>query len=378
VSLASASAVQPKGFWRLAASSGVIIIVFYIFGQAPVYSLLPLKVSSVMEDIQTPGKLNDRARARMRVGYYENLVGGVRQNPELLRIYNKQPAGWSAWQRGTKRTTGNMLEYEMVPNIETTFKTRKLTTNRWGMRDRSYDLVAPADRHRIAILGASAVFGSGVADEEVFETVLEGMLNNDQPYKDRVEFEILNFSKFARVALQQVMVLESKVVRFKPDIMMLFVHRNEARRGLETLARLIKNNVDIPYPFIQSVINRAGVDSEMSKHEIEKRLQPYADELLADTYQAIASICRGHGIVPVWVFMPITYERLEDADIAGHMATARAAGFDVLSLRDVYDEYEPDELNVAAWDEHPNAFAHKLVADRLSVMIKKEFINESN
>jgi D-alanyl-lipoteichoic acid acyltransferase DltB (MBOAT superfamily) len=378
VSLASASAEQPKGFWRLAVSSGLIIIVFYIFGLAPVYSLLPLKVSTAMENIQFPGKLNDRALARMRVGYYENLVGGVRQNPELLRIYNKQPAGWSVWQRGTKHATGNMLEYEMVPNIETTFKTKKLTTNRWGMRDRNYDLVAPADMHRIAILGASSVFGSGVEDEEVFETVLEGMLENDQTYKDRAKFEILNFSKFARVALQQVMVLEDKVVRFKPDTMMLFVHQNEARRGLETLVRLIRDNVAIPYPFIQSIINRAGVDSEMSKHEIEKRLYPYADELLTNTYQAITSICRDHGIVPVWVFMPITYERLEAADIAGHMAIAEGAGFVVLSLRDVFDEYEADELNVAVWDEHPNAFAHKLVADRLFAMIIKGFFNEPN
>jgi hypothetical protein len=374
VSMASAPSVQAKGFWRLAVSSGLIIIVLYIFGQAPVYSLLPLKLSSVMEDIQTPGKLNERALTRMRVGYYENLVGGVRQNPELMRIYTERPAGWSVWQRGTKRATGNMLEYEMAPNIETTFKNKKVTTNYWGMRDRYYDLVAPADTHRIAILGASAVFGSGVEDEEVFETVLEGRLDNDQPYENNVEFEILNFSKFARVALQQVMVLESKVVRFKPDTMMLFVHRNEARRGLETLARLVKNNVDLPYPFIQSVINRAGVDSEMSRHEIEKRLQPYTDELLANTYQAIVSICRDHGIVPVWVFMPITSER-HDVDIAGHVAIAEAAGFVALSLGDVYDEYEPDELHVAVWDDHPNAFAHKLIADRLYTMIKKGLIS---
>jgi D-alanyl-lipoteichoic acid acyltransferase DltB (MBOAT superfamily) len=378
ISSASVSSVQPKGFWRLAVSSGVIIIVCYILGQASVYSKMPLKISSVMEDIQTQGKLNDRAVARMRLGYYENLVGGVRQNPELMRIYDEQPANWSVWQPGSKRATGNMLEYEMAPNFATTFKEKKLTTNRWGMRDRNYDLAALADTHRIAILGASAVFGSGVADDDVFEAVLEGMLNNDQPYKDGVEFEILNFSKFARVALQQVMVLESKVVRFKPDTMMLFVHRNEARRGLELLARIVKNNIDVPYPFIQSVIDRAGVDSEMSRFEIEKRLLPYADELLAGTYQAIASVCREHEIVPVWVFMPITNERLEDADIAEHMAVAEATGFVVISLNDVYDEYEPDELYVAAWDDHPNALAHKLIADRLYVIIKKELFKEPN
>jgi hypothetical protein len=378
LSSTSVSSVQPKGFWRLAVLSGLTIVICYILGHASVYSMMPLKVSSVMDDIQTRGKLNDRALAWKRLGYYENLVGGVRQNPELLDMYKEQPADWSVWPPGSKRATGNMLEYEMMPNLEANFKNKKVTTNSWGMRDRNYDLRAPADSHRIAILGASAVFGSGVTDEEVFETVLEGMLNNDESYKDRVEFETLNFGKYARVALQQVFVLENKIVRFKPDTMMLFVHHNEARRGLETLARIVKNNIDVPYPFIQSVIDRAGVDSEMSKFEIEKRLLPYEDELLADTYQAIASICRDHEIVPVWVFMPITYERLVDADIAGHMATAEAAGFVVLSLRDVYEEYEPDELYVAAWDDHPNAFAHKLVADRLYEMIKNELFKGSN
>jgi len=378
ISSTSVSSVQPKGFWQLATSSGLIIIVLYVFGHESVYSMMPLKISSVMEDIQTPGKLNDRAKARMRLGYYENLVGGVRQNPELMRIYKEQPAGWSVWQRGTKHATGNMLEYEMAANIDTTFKNRRVTTNRWGMRDRNYDLTVPAGTHRIAILGASAVFGSGVADDEVFEAVLEDMFENDQTDKERAEFEILNFSKFARVALQQVMVLDSKVVRFKPDTLMLFVHHNEARRGLETLARLVKNDVDLPYPFIQSVIGHAGVNNEMSIYEIEKRLLPYTDELLAGTYQAIADICRDHGIVPVWVFMPITNERLDNTDITGHMATAEAAGFVVLSLRDVYDEYEPDDLYVAAWDDHPNTFAHKLIADRLYMMITKELFEETN
>ncbi len=373
-----ASSVQQKGFWRLAASSGLTIIIVYALGHASVYSMMPSKIISVIDDIRTPGKLNDRAVAQMRMGYYENLVGGIRQNPELMRVYKEQPANWSLWQPGSKRQTGNMLENEMMPNIETIFKNKKLATNRWGMRDRNYDLAAPADTYRIAVLGASAVFGSGVADEEVFENVLEGMLNDDKLYTDRVDYEILNFSKFARVALQQVMVLESKVVRFKPDTMMLFVHQSEARRGLELLARIVKNNVGVPYPFIQSIIDRAGVNSEMSRYEIEKRLLSYKDELLADTYKAIANICLENEIVPVLVFLPITYERLKEADIDAHLATAEAAGFVALSLRDVYDGYGPDELYVAAWDDHPNAFAHKLIADQLHVMIKKEVFDELN
>ena len=380
VSLSSGAAppIQAGGFWRSAVSSGLIIITCYMLGQASVYSQMPLKISSVMEDLQTPGKLNERALARMRLGYYENLVGGVRQNPELLRIYKEQPADWSVWQPGSIRETGNMLEYEMAPNLQTIFKNKKVTTNRWGMRDRNYELAAPPETYRIAILGASATFGSGVADEEVFEAVLEGMLNKNPPNEDDINFEILNFSKYARVALQQVQVLQDKVVRFKPDTIMLFVHTNEARRGVETLGRLVKNHIDIPYPFIQSVIDRSGINSEMSKYEIEKLLLPYKDELLAGTYRAIVSICHDHDIVPVLVFLPLTYERLKDTDIAADRAAAEAAGFAVFSLMDIYDGYKPEKLRVTAWDDHPNAFAHKLIADRLDAMIKNELLKRPN
>jgi hypothetical protein len=46
-------------------------------------------------------------------------------------------------------------------------------------------------------------------------------------------------------------------------------------------------------------------------------------------------------------------------------------------MRDVFDEYQADALNVAVWDEHPNAFAHKLFADRLFAMTIKGFFNEN-
>ena len=174
------------------------------------------------------------------------------------------------------------------------------------------------------------------------------------------------------------MVLQKKVVRFKPDAIMLVVHTNEARRGVETLARLVERNVDIPYPFMQSVIDRAGVNSEMSNYAIEKLLLPYKDDLLIGTYKSIVSICHEHDIVPVLVFLPFTYERLNDADIAANMAVAKAAGFTVLSLRDIYDGYTADELRVAAWDDHPNALGHRLIADRLYAMISNELLNRPN
>ena len=151
-----------------AAFSGVIIITCFLVGQASVYSEMPATMSSVVENIQVRGKLNERALERMRLGYYENLVGGVRQNPELAKIYNDQPQDWNTWKPGSIRGTGDLLEYEMTPNVETIFKNKKVTINRWGMRDRDYDLTAPQGTYRIAILGASAPFGSALTPNRLF------------------------------------------------------------------------------------------------------------------------------------------------------------------------------------------------------------------
>ena len=37
----------------------------------------------------------------------------------------------------------------------------------------------------------------------------------------------------------------------------------------------------------------------------------------------------------------------------------------MVSLADVYAEHNQDDLQIAPWDNHPNALAHRLVADLL-------------
>ena len=44
---------------------------------------------------------------------------------------------------------------------------------------------------------------------------------------------------------------------------------------------------------------------------------------------------------------------------------AREAGFDTIDLSDVYSGEEVQILRVAEWDFHPNAYGHRLIANRL-------------
>jgi hypothetical protein len=61
----------------------------------------------------------------------------------------------------------------------------------------------------------------------------------------------------------------------------------------------------------------------------------------------------------------MTYERLKNSDIERHIAAAKAAGFTIISLKDVYNSAAPDELAVASWDDHPNVLGHQLIAEHL-------------
>ena len=47
------------------------------------------------------------------------------------------------------------------------------------------------------------------------------------------------------------------------------------------------------------------------------------------------------------------------------MEHAREQGFSTVSLADVYEEHDQGDLQIAAWDNHPNAQAHKLVSELL-------------
>ena len=78
------------------------------------------------------------------------------------------------------RETDDNLIVELVPSTTIEFNGAQLSTNRWGMRDRDYEQTPAPDTYRIALTGPSFVMGSGVADNEVFEWLLEDRLNQER------------------------------------------------------------------------------------------------------------------------------------------------------------------------------------------------------
>ncbi len=91
-----------------------------------------------------------------------------------------------------------------------------------GMRDREYALLKPADTLRIAVLGDSIAFGSGVEMNQTFAKVLEDKLNQwSVTNKEGLKYEVLNFSVHGYNINNEIEQLKVKADKYAPDIIVL-------------------------------------------------------------------------------------------------------------------------------------------------------------
>ena len=68
---------------------------------------------------------------------------------------------------------------------------------------------------------------------------------------------------------------------------------------------------------------------------------------------------------PVWIFMPMVREGPWEEETPEAIRAAKEAGFVIIDLSDVFEGQDPAALRLAEWDQHPNARAHRLLAERL-------------
>jgi hypothetical protein len=138
------------------------------------------------------------------------------------------------------------------------------------------------------------------------------------------------------------------------------------------LCDMIRKNVDLKYDFISQFKARAALDSDdvrldrdgdlINKDRLKKKLRPLYWWLYDVTLGAIAAECRAAGVPVVMVIIPrvgkadVPSQRAEP--VARLQALASHQGLTVFDLSDTFDQLDPAKLEIAAWDDHPNAIGH--------------------
>lgn len=298
-------------------------------------------------------------------GYYEDLLSVQTFNTQLWEAYASWPLNWSRIDdTGVLRATGDFLRLELVPSQEIRFRDAVLSTNRWGMRDREYELEAPEGAYRFALVGSSHVMGYGVNDDETFDAQLERRLNEGDAGAGLL-FEVLNFGVDGYRPLQELRQLETKVLEFEPDAIMYVAHSGAALRATQHIADVVLAAVPVPYPELEEILAQSGARDGGDSAEIERRLRPYRNEILAWTYRRIVALCRERGVEPVWVYLPTAGETIPETTQEEFSRQAADAGFVTITLADAFKGHDPRTIWLSEWDHHPNAIGHQLIGDHL-------------
>ena len=360
---------RQRAFVRSVLLTSLSILALYALGQPAVYTRLGAR-GDIIESVRSP-RLNARDASQLEVGYYEGLLRVDRFNSQLWEVYMRNPTDVDNWEGSgrTIRATNDFRIKELRPNLRTELRDRPFSTNQWGMRDRDYSLVPVAGTRRIALLGSSVVMGSGVADGENFESLIEERLDRERVSERSARYEILNFAVGGYGPLEQVAVLRDRVRRFEPHAVLFVAHWTDMQRAVRHFANVLNQQV-VNDPELLDMAKRAGVDSTTPPTEAEGRLRAFGPELVAFAYGRIAAESRARGVLPLWVFLPVLREKatIEEAQVFVELATD--AQFHVLDLSSVFEGLDRARLRVSEADYHPNSDGHTVIAEELYRRLK--------
>ena len=150
-----------------------------------------------------------------------------------------------------------VLLYEYRPNYKPTNlqfdeSHAGFSINGEGFRDHHYQLEKATDVFRILALGDSTTAGNGVTDlNDVYAKRLEKMLNNRGA---PVKYEVLNMGIGGYHTVQEVELLRTKGLKYKPDLVLLLFCFNDfiVNADGEVYERLMGKNSSVQIEILPS------------------------------------------------------------------------------------------------------------------------------
>ena len=322
------------------------------------------KYSGIDLDPVFTTQLNAMDREAQFQGYYESML----DQQQLLSSPLEEattPEGWEPLiNSGAVQRINSVMGKVLKPNLEITFKEKPFSVNSCGLRDYPTDTLAAPGTLRLALLGGSIEMGSGVLLEETFENLLTHQLNKAGIFPTADSLDILNFSVSGTHMPQHLARLDHQVHYFQPKGVIYVAHSGELRRVLTNLSRLHARGIDLEYEYLQSLVKDIPVSADTDILPVKRGLRPHMEQIMRWGYTQIKERIEAMGAVPIWVLMPVLGDDRTPAQDQKLLEMARDIGFEIIDLRGFEGDYTVVELQIAKWDNHPNALGHQLIADK--------------
>ncbi len=284
------------------------------------------------------------------------------------RLQSKQDSGLHTDRVRYTTRTDDLLMKRMLPDKSFIRDGAPFSTNQFGLRDRPYEAAKPGTTFRIAQLGGSPQLGPGVADDETAENLVEDRLNDSGDWGDYQKVEILNFAMSNYALINQIGVVSLRLEKFDPDMVLLYLHTiNEEKRNREKFATAMQKGLVGDYPYLDELSRELDIGRHISFEEAVFRLKPYEDELFRWGVDWIEAYCRERDIKLAVVIHDVLNQgnRQKDTNTARYLEMLDAKGIPAIDLSTYWHGHEIEDLTIARWDYHPNARAHRLIAEKL-------------
>jgi hypothetical protein len=363
--------INPLPETRLASFWSIIMLAVLLIIQIPTLVFNVQRYTSLDLDGVLTEKLNKNDEQLQIEGYYTDILFGNNLTSPLSELNPNKVEQF-------RNTKGAIILFDyrdivMRPNTEIIFKEKKFTINKWGSRDKDFELEPPENTIRALMLGGSFVAGSGLHDHEVFDEHLENKMNeSDGVYK----YEFLNFGCPSYDLIDILIQFEEgEFEKFKPDYAFYISQGKDFNKNSRDIVKCIRDRKPIPYIFLEEIVSRSGLKEGMSEQEMFEVLLPYEQEIMEKSYTYLYDMCVRNNIVPVWVYWPTIAMRraiLDEKDRVKDIA--EKIGFKIIDLYKVYENYTPKELRVSDRDNHPNELGHRLVAEEMVRVFNEEFL----
>ena len=362
-----------------------------------IVGLLPIPVGwararSAMESTRSPD-LNRADREATAGGYYEGLIGGG-DSPEgarselAMRLLGK-PSDWVRFDAANVayHLNGDFLMFALRPNVNRRIFGQPFVTNGQGYRDDPFTLEKPPGTFRVVVLGSSIDMGWGVGNGESYVDLLETWLNaHAKEIGTPRRFEVLNFAVAAYSPMQRLEVYRRKAAAYHPDLVLYSATLLDTRLIEIHLCDMLQQRVDPKYDFLRRTIADAGIGGDdflrepdgklANKASIKAKLRPRYWSAYDATLGTLAADCRSSGVTLACLIVP----RVGKADAPDVRAERSARlrtiaahhALTLIDLTDTFDHVDSTKVELAAWDDHPNALGHQQLFLRLVRALSKE------
>ncbi|MCA9786709.1 MAG: hypothetical protein KC488_09160, partial [Candidatus Cloacimonetes bacterium] len=280
-------------------------------------------------------------------------------NPDLNQIFKQKPADWKSLKFSHLSLSQDDLPFLLLnPDTEERHKGVMVSVNHYGMRDRAVELAPAPGVQRVLMLGASHLYGSGVEQEQDFESLLEDSLN----HTGQGPVELLNCAVEGYSPLDVLFRLRKFDLRFEPSAAIYVGHIVDGKHSVDRLADLVSRSRPLEDPWLVDLVARAGARPGSEENACIRALRPFERELLDWIYARLREDCESRGITLRAVYLPLLTEHDLNMGHQDIIASMNGAGLVVWDLNEVYAAFTPEDLWVAPWDDHPGARGHALVA----------------